>query len=337
MSSFIPIPLRPRWIWSSDTGEWWGTEVELTKRVRDRHMFTLGAEYRDDFKQKTEQTGQTPVSGNRQSEGVYFQSDLALLDNLHFDGGVRYDQYGTFSPDLDPRLALIYNPFETSTFKAIYGRAFRAPSFYEVTQSDHQLDPEKITSYELDYEQEIGKHWRSSLSGYYNEMNDLIVFSGGTYNNFNAETRGVELALEGSWTNGIRTRASYSLQKTTDHSVPWQMPDSPNHLIKLDVSAPLIPAKLFAGLEFQYTSSRASLGTGSVNNQPVTFQGQQAGGFGILNFTLFSRNLLKNLDASASVYNLLDRHYSDPATQFHAQDLIGQDGRSFRFNLTYRF
>ena len=40
---------------------------------------------------------------------------------------------------------------------------------------------------------------------------------------------------------------------------------------------------------------------------------------------------------AASVYNLLDESYADPATQFHVQDKIAQDGRSFRLKLTYRF
>jgi iron complex outermembrane receptor protein len=334
----IGYPFNPSLFYlEQDTGEWWGTEVQLTKRLWDRHVFTVGAEYRDDFKQETTLTGQPTVSRSRESHGVYFQGNIALFDQLHFDGGVRYDQYGDFDPAFDPRLALIYNPLEKSTFKAIYGTAFRAPSFYEVTTSDHQLKPEGITSYELVYEQGIGQHWRSSLSGYYNEMKDLLVFSSGTFDNFNAETKGMELALEGFWTNGIRCRASYSLQSTTDHTVSWQMPDSPEHLIKLNVSVPVIPDKLFAGLEFQYTSSRDSLDTITVTNQPVTVQGERAGGFAVVNFTLFSQNLLKNLDVSASIYNLLDCRYADPATQFHKQDVIQQDGRSFRLNVTYRF
>jgi iron complex outermembrane receptor protein len=334
----IGYPYAPNIFYTEqDLGEWWGAEVQVNKRLWDRHTFTVGAEYRDDFKQETQVSGQTPVSRTRQSDGIYAQSDIALLDKLHFDGGLRYDQYGDFAPSFDPRLALIYNPFEKSTFKAIYGTAFRAPSFYEITTSDHPLNPEKITSYELDYEQGLGEHWRSSLSGYYNQMQDLIVFNSGTFANFNAETEGMELAMEGFWTNGIRCRASYSLQQTSDHEVNWHMPDSPNNLLKLNVSVPLLTDKIFAGLEIQYTSSRDSLQTVTVGGQPVTVQGEQAGGFAVINFTLYSHNLLKNLDASVSVYNLLDRHYYDPATQFHTQEILEQDGRTFRFNLTYHF
>jgi outer membrane receptor for ferrienterochelin and colicins len=233
---------------------------------------------------------------------------------------------------------LIYNPWEKSTFKAIYGTAFRAPSFYEISSSSQVLKPEKITGYELVYEQGIGAHLRSSLSGFYNQMDDLLVFSSGTFTNFAAQTKGVELALEASWPSGIRGRASYSFQSTRDKVAGWDLPDSPNHLLKFDLTVPLVRDKLFAGLEFQYTSDRFSLhNTTDLNGQPITVQGETAGGFGVVNLTLFSRNLVKNLEVSASVYNLLDCRYNDPASSFHTMDLIRQDGRSFRLKVTYRF
>ena len=47
-----------------------------------------------------------------------------------------------------------------------------------------------------------------------------------------------------------------------------------------------------------------------LSGQPVTLQGTEVPGYGILNLTLFSRNLVKDLEFSASVYNLLDRQYA---------------------------
>jgi iron complex outermembrane receptor protein len=329
-----------------DIGEWWGAELQLNKRLWDRHVITLGAEYRDDFLQDQQVVVEdTPDEGvhtrtNRQNYAVYAQGDFEVLTNLHFNGGLRYDQYGDFAPAVNPRVALIYNPWEKSTFKAVYGTAFRAPSFYELTQAapSQVLKPEEITGYELVYEQEIGRHLRSSLSGFYNQMNDLIVFSSGSFTNFDAQTKGVELALEGFWLSGIRGRASYSFQETRDTGTGWEAPDSPNHLLKFDLSVPLIRDKVFAGVEFQYTSDRRSLhNTTDASGEPITVQGEEAGGFGIVNLTLFSQKLINNLEFSASVYNLLDRRYVDPASQFHVQDVIGQDGRGFRLKLTYRF
>jgi outer membrane receptor for ferrienterochelin and colicins len=321
-----------------DTGDWWGTELELNKTLWDRHVITLGGEYRDDFLQEEEISGEPTVSRQRNSYGIYGQGDFALQTNLHLNAGVRVDQYGHFGPALDPRLALIYNPIKTSTLKAIYGTAFRAPNFEELSDPRFQnISPERITSYELVYEQEIGRYLRSSLSGFYNQMDHLIVFNNGSYTNFNAQTRGVELAIQGSWPS-FSGRASYSFQKTRNDTVPWEVPDSPEHLAKLNLSVPLVKDRLFAGAEFQYTSSRLSLhNTTDSSGEPITVQGENAGGYAIINLTLFSHELIKNTEFSATVYNLLDRHFEDPSSNFHVQDVIAQDGRGFRFKLTYRF
>ncbi|HSY17438.1 MAG TPA: hypothetical protein VK815_03850, partial [Candidatus Acidoferrales bacterium] len=60
-------------------------------------------------------------------------------------------------------------------------------------------------------------------------------------------------------------------------------------------------------------------------------------GYATVNFTRFSQNLVKNLDASVGVYNLLNNEYSVPSTRFHVQSAIQQDGINFRLKLTYRF
>jgi outer membrane receptor for ferrienterochelin and colicins len=336
--------LFSRFSTEKDLGQWWGAELQLNKRLWDRHLLSLGAEYRDDFRQESQVIVEDrPEEGsfirtNRQSYGVYVQGDVAMLTNLHLNGGVRFDQYGDFPAAWNPRVALIYHPWEGSTFKGIYGTAFRAPSFYEISTSDHALNPEEITSYELAYEQEIGRHLRSSLSGFYNQMDDLLVFSSGSFTNFDANTRGLEAALEGFWSSGIRGRASYSLQETRNSALGWRMPDSPNHLLKFNLSVPLVQDKIFAGVEVRLASKRRTLhNTTDASGQPLTVQGEDAASYGIVNVTLFSQKLIKDLEFSASVYNLLDRKYSDPASRFHTQDLIEQDGRTFRLKLTYRF
>ena len=85
-------------------------------------------------------------------------------------------------------------------------------------------------------------------------------------------------------------------------------------------------------------SNRRTLhNTTDSSGQPITVQGEDAASYGIVNLTLFTQHLVKNLEFSASVYNLLDRRYGDPASRFHVQDIIEQDGRTFRLKLTYRF
>jgi iron complex outermembrane receptor protein len=325
----------------NDIGEWWGAELQFNKKIFDRHIITAGAEYRDDFRQERDLSSTAkPIEDDRKSHGVYLQFDFEIVTNLHLNAGARYDQYGDFDPAYNPRVALIYNPARKSTLKFIYGTAFRAPNFLELALAapGQELEPEEITSYSVVYEQGIGQHLRTSVSPFYNEMDGLIAFNSGRFVNFDADTAGVESAIEGFWTNALRARLSYTFQRTQSDSFGVDLPDSPEHLVKLNLSVPLYRNKIFAGVEFQYTSERRSLhNTTDASGQPLTIQGENAGDFGVVNLTLYSRELVKNLEFSASVYNVLDQHYSDPATRFHQQDLIEQDGRTFRVKLTYRF
>ena len=57
----------------------------------------------------------------------------------------------------------------------------------------------------------------------------------------------------------------------------------------------------------------------------------------LTNVTLYGEKLWKNLDVSASVYNLFDEEYGDPGSYEHYQDEIEQDGRTYRIKLTYLF
>jgi iron complex outermembrane receptor protein len=343
-------PSNPDFFQEVQLGEWWGAELQLNKKLWEKHMISVGVEYRDDFRQSDQlfdsnNTNYPPTLRSRQSYGVFAEGDFALRDDLHFNGGVRYDQYGDFDPSVSPRLGLIYNPFKKSTFKALYGTAFRAPNFQEIINSSYPgpsiQTPETIESYELVYEQGIGDHLRSSISGFYNQMDNLIVFQNGLYDNFNADSRGMEVALEGNWPQGVRTRVSYTLQRTETENLPSGQifPNSaPQHMVKLNVSVPVVKEKLFASLEFQYVSSRHTFNAAQDQSGNITtVQGEDTPGFPTANFTLFSKNIVKNLEVSASVYNLLDQSYADPASRGHLQDQIPQDGRSFRLKLTYRF
>ena len=323
-----------------ETGEWAGGEAQINKKLFDRLMLTFGAEYRNDFVQEDQLFDETAGAliydrkRDRQNYGFFGQGDLVILTNLQLNAGVRYDQYGDFHPSVSPRAALIYDPFPQSTLKFIYGTAFRDPNFLELSDPRFQdIQPEKIYSYEMVYEQGIGRHLRSSVSGYYNRLDDLIDFENGNYTNFNADTFGAEFALEGKWEDGIITRLSYTLQHTENRDSGAGLPDSPMHLIKLNASVPLWRDKIFAGMEVQYTSKSHTV----YEAFPQTVPGPDVPGFATVNFTLFSQNIVKNLDVSASIYNLLDKTYSEPSSRFHLQNAIPQDGRTFRVKLTYRF
>lgn len=345
-----PAP-APFFYLEQETGQWAGGEAQVNQKIWNRHQISLGAEYRNDFSQEDHLFEVDPGPGDirdvhdrRQNYGIFAQDEFAVITNLQVSAGVRYDQYydqhDSFAPAWSPRAALIYSPLSQSTFKFIYSTAFRDPSFFELSELaslNVRPSPEKITSYEVDYEQGIGRRLRSSVSAFFNRMDHLIDIQNGSFTNFNADTLGAEIALEGIWADGIRTRVSYSLQHTENRDTGDGLPDSPLHLVKAVVSVPLWEDKIFAGLEFQYTGSSHTVFTVLNGNGSTTQPGPDAPGFAVVNLTLYSRNLVKNLDASAGLYNLLDHKYDEPATRFHLQNVIPQDGLAFRVKLTYHF
>jgi outer membrane receptor for ferrienterochelin and colicins len=326
--------------YEQQTGQWAGTEVQVNKKIMDKHTITVGGEYRNDFDQEASEFAphvSEIIHDHRQNYGIFGQGDFAILDNLRLNAGVRYDEYGTYTPDWSPRAALIYNPWQQSTFKFIYGTAFRDPNLAELQFGRiTNVQPEKISSYQLVYEQGINRYLRSSLSGYYNHMNDLIgLNSSGVDANFNADTLGLEPALELKW-DEVSARLSYSLQRTVDRTTDAGLPDSPENMVKLNVNAPLYRDKIFAGLEVQYNSHSKTveedLSTGQITPGP------DSPGFVVVNLTLFSQNLfVKNLQLSASIYNLLNTKYYEPSSEYHLEPYIQQDGITFRLKVTYSF
>ena len=61
-------------------------------------------------------------------------------------------------------------------------------------------------------------------------------------------------------------------------------------------------------------------------------------GYAITNLTLLMPKLARDTELSASIYNLFDRRYFDPAgDDLNPIDRVEQNGRSFRLKMTYRF
>lgn len=324
--------------------EWVGGELMVSKTLWERQHLTFGGEARDDFLIQAHNFDVDPpltyLDSHRYpySFALYAQDEIAVCTNLTVNAGVRYDYFSTFGDTVNPRTAVIYNPWTAGTFKFIYGRAFRAPNAYELYyiqpayKANPDLQPETIRSFELVYEQGLPANLRLTGSLFLNEIDGLIsqTVDPNDGKNFfanldNVEARGVEAELEGRWKGGLRTRLSYTFTEARDTSTDMILNNSPKHLGKASVVLPLWREKIFAGLEFQAMSSR------------TTVQENKLGGFTVANATLYSRDLLKNLEFSASLYNLFGTKYSDPVSPDYLQDAIRQDGRTFRLKLTYHY
>lgn len=323
---------------------WWGAEASAGQTFFNRIHLTVGAEVR---------VGSTLEIGNydvhpyflyqrtdadERVTGLYAQSDTDILKNLRLSAGVRWDNYSTFGNTFNPRVGLIYNPWQQTTLKLLYGTAFRAPNIYEekldspaYKPPDH-LDPEQIRTYELVAEQYFLSHWRASASVFYNDVSGLIDSKVDpadgllTFQNLSGiHMRGAELEVEGKWGNGLLVRGSYVRQEVEDSATFQQLTNSPENVFKAQLSVPLWRDKIFGSLELLYAGDR------------LTLLRARTGETWLVNATLLSRQLLPRLECSVSIYNLLDQKYRFLGSTEHVQDQLEQDGRTFRLKVTYKF
>jgi outer membrane receptor protein involved in Fe transport len=92
----------------------------------------------------------------------YAQQTFRPWQWLDMNAGARLDVDSRFSPVISPRGALALHPHRTTTFKASYSEAFRAPTWSETDLANYRvapaidLRPEKVRSLEGSVEQRFG-------------------------------------------------------------------------------------------------------------------------------------------------------------------------------------
>jgi outer membrane receptor for ferrienterochelin and colicins len=325
---------------------WWGLDFSVSRRLAERHHLTLGTEETFNTKQVLGNFDQTPyflyLSDRHSStqSSFYFQDEFAIRKNLLLSAGVRYDHYSTFGSTVNPRLGLIFSPRENTDIKILYGQAFRAPDDYQLYYSDPAagiepssgLRPETIKTAEVIFEKYFWQHASLSASGFYNWIDHLISQrtdpANGMIQFTNLEGirgKGLEFELSAKPLNGWEGRLSYTLQESYSSIDREPLTNSPRHLAKFNLIAPLIQKRVFASFEGQEISRR------------LTEAGGKIGGSFVANATLYYQHLPGNLRISASLYNLFNKHYAEPVGQEIQGANIVQDGRTFRVKLTYRF
>jgi iron complex outermembrane receptor protein len=193
------------------------------------------------------------------------------------------------------------------------------------------LSPETIRTSELVWEQYLGRQYRLSVSGYHYQVEALInqstTGSGHlVFENLDgARATGAEIEFEGRWDAGVTARLSYAHQRTIETTTRQAMSASPRDLAKLNVILPFSRQRFTLGLEAQY------------HGEVITLDRNRVKDFALGNATVATRQLGKGWNASFSVYNLFDTAYGYPGAEDHVQDVLPQEGRTYRLKLSHRF
>ena len=333
-------------------GEWWNAELRYQTTHFDKQRIIVGTELQNNGRQDQANFDVDPfesyLDDTRSSKrfGLYIQDEIRLSDQLILNAGLRYDKNSfdtesTAKEDgiINPRLALIYSIQPETTLKLIYGTAYRNPNAYELYYGttlgylpSTDLQAEEIETYQIDLEHYLNNNFKISASLYSNQTTNLIGLNSDPntgelfFDNLDeVEALGTDIIAEYVNSAGLKMRTSYSFVDTEDKTTGERLINSPEHMFKFNLSSPVFKKKAVAGIEFLSMSSRSTL------------QGNNTDGYGITNLTLSSQKLLENLEVSASIYNLFDKEYADPASEEHVQNSIVQDGRNFRIKASYTF
>lgn len=273
----------------------------------------------------------------------FIHEEFQLLKDLALTVGVRRDQYSTRGSSTTPRMALVYHPNASSTFKLMAGEAFRAPNLIEMhidlalnTLSNPDLEPEKIRSYELVWEQRISRV-AATLSLFQNEVRDLIDLvelyipdpEGGPgrigfqrANIGEAYSRGLELEVRGSLPGGLHTRAGYGLHLSRDERTGNRLVNSPRHMVRINASRDFA-GWVTMGLNVRRESSR------------LTLYQTKTDAATLVDATISSGSRFGPWKAQLIIKNTGDLDCRLPGSSQHVQSAIPQPGRNLVLRLGY--
>lgn len=192
--------------------------------------------------------------------GLYAQGSWLVLPSLEVNTGLRYDLDSFHEPTLSPRGSLTYRVHPNHTIRFSASVAYRPPTTFEVGQhsmttvtlpglppsssvtlGSSSVNPEKIVSYEAGYQGWWWEHrLRTRVTGFFNQIRDLIVFRNPTNNPFNpaipinansADMYGGEVGVEVLITSWLSGFANYAYQGSMQRSGEVTERGFPHHKV----------------------------------------------------------------------------------------------------------
>ncbi|MDC4205921.1 MAG: TonB-dependent receptor [Candidatus Manganitrophus sp.] len=143
--------------------------------------------------------------GEQQTQAIYLQDQLRVLDNLTVYLGGRYDRWENTDGfqevvettgftsrrfedrsqnSFNPKVSVVYSPFTSTNLRASVGTAFRPPTLDDLyvnsvhgtsrTIGNPELDPEEVFAWEVGFVQDLPTGTRIGATYFVNEIEDMI-------------------------------------------------------------------------------------------------------------------------------------------------------------------
>lgn len=331
--------------YDTSEGRWIESEVQFFWDTRANNRLIMGVEstnqYRATYRYGYEDERYFPLDGDDNFPydiiSTYVQDEYQVLSNLALTAGVRYDAYSTGEHSTNPRIAVVFHPARQSDLKLIYGKAFRAPNVYERNYEEPDywalnpdLKPETIHTGELVWDHTWHPNFRSSLSLYHYEVNDLIdqTYTGADsllqFANFTGvSSTGLEVGVQAQLSARVRAYLNYSYQDADDEN-DQELTNSPNHMLKGGAACRFLADRLTLATEARYESSR------------LTVYGTKTDDYVVANVHV-SGSVGERLRLECRISNVFDTQFKTPGGFEHRQKAIEQDGRNVIIGLKVAF
>lgn len=339
-------------------GSWVGLEQRVELEPSRAFKLTLGGEGQLHFRvqQRARDESGSFLDDSRPFEvgAAYALADVRPSERLHVSAGARLDAYSTFGRSISPRLAVVTKPYAGGSSKLMFGKAFRAPSVYELYYNDGgftqvqspDLGPESIYSLEVEHGHRFSPTISGTVAAFCNYAKDLITAAGegdarAPFHYENARvpiaTLGSELTVRRDWRQGYMLALSYSFQRSRFlRGESWgalfgfeQSPDfrrvanSPEHLASVKGALPLLGRALTLASRLSFESGRFD------RHERASGDAQsRTDAFAIWDVVLTGREERYGFSWAAGLYNAFDWRYSLPVSAEFRQRTILQDGRT---------
>lgn len=348
-------------------GSWIGGEQRITFTPSDALRVMVGGEGQLHF--QVHQTGQSDSgvwldeTHPYQVGAAYANADAALGNSVRVSAGARLDAYSTFGSSLNPRAALIVRPYSTGNTKLMAGKAFRAPSVYELYYNDDNstqraspdLGPESTYSLELEHTHNFTPAVAGTLATFVNYTKDLVRQDGdGTSTDLlhyvnspsPVASLGAEVEIRREWRQGWMVSASYSFQHSAylagsslsdlaslkQEPALRHVPNAPEHLAALRGAVPIIGRQVLAATRLTFVGPRWD-----ANDSVTDPEQRKTDAAAVWDLVLSGDEPRWNLGWALGLYNAFDWRYSAPVSREFRQTTIVQEGRTVLASADVRF